>query len=318
MNIELWGVRGSLPSPESNFEYRLKLREILQRTVENPIRNVEAIEEFLEKLPENLQYQYGGNSTSVSVDAGKGFPIILDCGTGIRTLGDIMMKEGAAKGGSQISIFLTHTHWDHIQGLPFFKPMYIPGNTLHFFSTIPDLRERLNYQQDPRFFPIGFEQTASKKIFHLLEQGKKYTMQSDIHVSAQPIKHPGGSTAFRFEQNGKVFIFATDAEFTPDYLEEHGDKIDPFFANTDLLVIDSQYTLNEAFKKFDWGHTSYTMAVNCAIRWNVKKLVLTHHEPAYSDEKLHTIIQDAVRHRNSMDLSLPEIFLAREGSAYTL
>ena len=100
-------------------------------------------------------------------------------------------------------------------------------------------------------------------------------------------------------------------------LEKVGGAHD-FFFNPDLLVLDSQYTLDESFFKFTWGHTSYTMAVNCGIRWRAKNLVLTHHEPSYSDIKLNQILEEAVSHRNAMKLSKPNIFLAREGMTFKL
>jgi ribonuclease BN (tRNA processing enzyme) len=127
------------------------------------------------------------------------------------------------------------------------------------------------------------------------------------------MKHPGGSMAYRFTEKDKRFVFATDAEFTADYLETFTPEQNSFFSDADLLVIDSQYTLDEAFKKFDWGHTSYTMAINCAMKWKTKRLVLTHHEPAYFDEKLFTIKTNAVEHRNAMDDTVPEIIMGREG-----
>ncbi|HEY1407203.1 MAG TPA: MBL fold metallo-hydrolase [Spirochaetota bacterium] len=318
MIIDLWGVRGSIPAPMGNVEYRLKLREILQRGIVAGMSSVEDIEPFLAQLPANLQYNYGGNTTCATVKSSSGQTYILDCGTGVRTLGDILMKGAAGKGKAEIHIFITHTHWDHIQGIPFFKPLYIPGNIIHFHSGISDLADRLSYQQTERFFPKPFEAMEATKEFHLINEGEIFSPEKSISISCQKIKHPGGSMAYRFDEAGKTFIFATDAEFTADYLETFTPAQHSFFNNADLLVIDSQYTLDEAFKKFDWGHTSYTMAINCAIKWKSKRLVLTHHEPAYFDEKLHTIHEHALEHRNAMDESVPEIFMGREGFSIEL
>jgi phosphoribosyl 1,2-cyclic phosphodiesterase len=313
MIVELWGVRGSIPAPMNNVEYRLKLREILQRVAESPLCGVRDIEPFLSSLPENLQYHYGGNTTCATVTSSTGKIYILDCGTGIRTLGDILMKGSAGKGKASIDIFLTHTHWDHIQGVPFFKPLYIRGNTVNFHSGIDDLHDRLSYQQTERFFPKEFDAMEATKKFHIIKEGESVQLEEGLTISCFNLKHPGGSMAYRFDENGKSFVFATDAEFTPDYLDTFTPLQDKFFMKADLLVIDAQYTLDEAFKKFDWGHTSYTMAVNCAMRWKAQKLVLTHHEPAYYDEKLHTISLSALEHRDAMDDKIPEIFMGREG-----
>jgi ribonuclease BN (tRNA processing enzyme) len=124
--------------------------------------------------------------------------------------------------------------------------------------------------------------------------------------------------AYRFTENGKSFVFATDAEFTGEYLEQMKPEEDAFFSKAELLLIDSQYTLNEAFKKFDWGHTSYTMAVNCAVRWKTHHLVLTHHEPAYYDDTLETISIEAIDHRKALESDLPVVHMAREGMRFTL
>jgi ribonuclease BN (tRNA processing enzyme) len=142
-------------------------------------------------------------------------------------------------------------------------------------------------------------------------------MEDDLVVEFYPLKHPGGSFAYKFTQNGRVFIFATDAEFTGEILEKIGDETD-FFRNADVLVLDAQYTLDEAFMKIDWGHTGYTMAVNCGLRWKTKHLVMTHHEPAYSDLKLRENHEMALEHRNNNGDSVMKISLAREGMIFEL
>jgi phosphoribosyl 1,2-cyclic phosphodiesterase len=228
------------------------------------------------------------------------------------------MKGSAGKGKGLIDIFITHTHWDHIQGIPFFKPIYIPGNTINFYSGIEDLHERLSYQQTERFFPVQLDNMAADKKFHIIEEGKKIEIEEGFFVEACRIKHPGGSMAYRFTEGDKNFVFATDGEFTGEYLDHMRPEQDAFFSHCDLLVIDSQYTLDEAFKKFDWGHTSYTMAINCALRWKTRHLVLTHHEPAYFDDKLHNINLEAIAHRNAMESIAPVVHMAREGMRFVI
>jgi ribonuclease BN (tRNA processing enzyme) len=164
---------------------------------------------------------------------------------------------------------------------------------------------------------MPFLATASTKKFHTLEKDQITEYPSGMKVSFHALKHPGGSYAYKFEENGKKFIFATDAEFT-------GEDIDlvrsmtPFFGGVDILVLDSQYTLDESFAKFDWGHTSYTMAVNVATIWGIKKLILTHHEPAYNDKKVFDILEEAIEHKRNLGGSPLEIILAREGMVIDL
>lgn len=317
MIVKLRGVRGSLPTPIVNDEYRARIRRILELSVDKKI-NKNGIDEFIAGLPDDLNRVYGGNTTCATVTSDSGALYVIDCGTGIRPLGDELMKGPLGRGEGFVNIFITHTHWDHVQGLPFFKPIYFKGNTLSFHSPYADLEDRLIAQQrDFRFFPAPFEKTASSKQYHLLKPEVPVRLEEDLTVDCYPLKHPGGSFAYRFRQAGKTFIFATDVEFTGEMLEKPGNDTD-FFLNADLLVVDSQYTLDESFMKFDWGHTAYTVAVNCGIRWNVKTLALTHHEPSYSDTKLSEIYREALEHRNAMQTSSPELLMATEGMEFTL
>jgi len=319
MRIKLWGVRGSLSSPISNDEYTAKMRHILERAVDSGLKEKGKIDGFLASLPYMYRYIYGGNTTCITVTSNSGKTYIVDCGSGIRPLGDELMQGPCGKGAGIVNIMLTHYHWDHIQGLPFFKPLYIKGNVFNFYSPYKDGEAYLKGQMVSPYFPATFEGTPSVKHFHYLDprDRKQVKFEDDLLVDLYPLKHPGGSFAYRFKQAGKIFIFATDAEFTGEVLETTENRTD-FFDDADLLILDSQYTLDESFMKIDWGHTSYTMAVNCGVRWRVKTLVLTHHEPSYRDEKLFENYNGAIEHRNNGESDTPEIVMATEGSVFTL
>jgi phosphoribosyl 1,2-cyclic phosphodiesterase len=321
MKIELWGVRGSLPTPLTNQEYQSRVRDVLNRAIQLNVRE-DQIDDFLDSLPIYESHLFGGNTTCVTVTTNSGQLYILDAGTGIRPLGDKLLEEKKALGDGILNILLTHTHWDHIQGLPFFKPLYIEGNTINFYSQMKDLQERLDYQQKFRFFPVEFNKTASTKFFTQLKGEEVIEADDGLQIDMMPLKHPGGSCAYRFRQQGKTFIFCTDVEIEGSTVESYTPEYDSFFSEADLLIIDSQYTLDEAFLKFDWGHTSYTMAVNCGIRWNVNKLVLTHHEPSYDDQKLAEIYSLAVNHKKEHAVhsgsNPPEIIMAVEGQTFEL
>jgi ribonuclease BN (tRNA processing enzyme) len=319
MQIKLWGVRGSLPSPINNEEYTSKIRRIIDLALKKHLKSGDSINNFLQTLPDELRYVYGGDTTCATVTSDSGRMYILDCGTGIRRLGNALMEGDCAKGKGILNIMITHNHWDHIQGLPFFRPIYVPGNVLNFYSPYKKQQEYLENQMSSPYFPATFQGTASTKNYYNIENARNRHVQleDDLFVSIYPLKHPQGCFAYKFQQKKKTFIFATDTEFTGETIESTSSTTD-FFRNADLLVLDSQYTLNEAFLKVDWGHTSYTMAVNCAINWNIKKLVMTHHEPAYSDDVLQENYLLALEHARLLSDVKTEILLAREGMIFDL
>ncbi len=226
MKVKLWGVRGSLATPLTNNEYQIRINDILERFSSNS----KSIPEFIENLPNDLKYIYGGNTTCITVTSEKGNTYIVDAGTGIRPLGDELINNPNNRGNGVFNIFITHTHWDHIQGLPFFKPIYIPGNKLNFYSPIPDLHERFIYQQKFKFFPKEFDETLSAKEFHLLKLGGTTTFDDGMIIEYYPLYHPGASFAYKFTENGKSFIFATDVEITGLHIEQKNDNMNKFFS----------------------------------------------------------------------------------------
>ena len=319
MQIRLWGTRGSLPAPINNEEYTSRLQRILELSIKNQLNKLENIDHFLSHLPDELRYLCGGDTTCVSIRSNSGKLYIIDCGTGIRRLGNFLMDGECSKGKGELNIMITHNHWDHIQGLPFFKPIYISGNILNFYSPYKNQQTALEDQMSAPYFPAKFQNTPSTKNYYLIEYPQKtpLKLEDDLFVTVHPLRHPQGCYAYKFVQGGKSFIFATDAEFIGDAVESDS-AAKEFFNNADVLILDSQYTLDEAFIKVDWGHTSYTMAVNYATLWNVKKLILTHHEPAYSDDTLKSNHLLAIEHAQSLSNVDMEILLAREGMIFDL
>jgi len=322
MLVKLWGVRGSIATPLRNQEYREKLHGVLRAWIDRKTSEADSgaaiadgeIQSFLGTLPAHLGRVYGGDTTCVSVNHDGDEPVIVDCGTGARALGDELMQGPCGRGEGVLHMFFTHTHWDHIQGLPFFKPLYIPGNVIHFYSPLENLESRFIRQQNDLFFPAPFERTGARKYFYVLKEKTPLEFaSSSLGVDFFPLKHPGGSFAYRFRDGAASFVFATDAEFTGEDLERSDEQFE-FFRGADLLVLDAQYTLDDHFTKFDWGHTSVTMAVNCAARWKIGTLVLTHHEPTYSDARLSENLTTALEHRQALKVERPgRILMAREG-----
>ena len=309
MKVRFWGVRGSLPSPLTPSQYRSRIAAIIQRITEEDIGSQRSRELFLSKLPGYLKSVTGGNTTCVELSAESGGSIIFDAGSGIRELSRELVSSGCVKG--TFHIFFTHFHWDHIQGLPFFTPYLFKDDCVfHFYHADGGIRENLEYQMNTRFFPVPFPSNEKRIHFHKIpESGVNL---GDLHIAYRHMKHPGGSIAYKVKEKNRSFIFATDTELAESDFEKTDDN-DAFFKDADLMVLDSQYTLDEALDKTDWGHTSYSLAVDFALSWDMKKLGLFHHNPNYSDKKLHSVENAAIEYCTRSSGSRLTVFSAFEG-----
>lgn len=312
MKIKLYGVRGSLPTPLSGREYEDKLAKILDSAhKEFQIKNgTFSVMEFLKDLDPSLLRPVGGNTTCVYVESQNGTKLVIDCGSGMRQLGNDLLASGIAKGG-KVQILVTHTHWDHIQGWPFFKPGYIPSVEVDFYSTISNLKERFDRQQNPENFPITLDEMMSKKTFTLLKR-QKTAQIGDFKVTPFLLKHPGSCTGYHIEENGKSFLFCTDVEVREEDLEDFA-KLRQEIGKPDMLIIDAQYSSEEAEKKIGWGHTSGKLAIKCGEVLGVKTLVLTHHEPDHTDEEILRMFN-----QEKGSTQIQEIILAKESDSFLL
>ena len=171
MKVKFWGVRGSIGSAIIHDQVESKIKHVLSLASPADILTNESIEHFLETLPFSLRGTYGGNTTCIELRSDNDDLIIIDAGTGLRRLGAELMMQEKYRNGSEITMFFTHSHWDHIQGLMFFPPMLIPGNTINFYSCVEDIEDRLKYQQPKTHFPIAFDEMASVRNFTHFKEG---------------------------------------------------------------------------------------------------------------------------------------------------
>jgi phosphoribosyl 1,2-cyclic phosphodiesterase len=260
----------------------------------------------------------GGNTTCVEIRAGEAV-FILDAGSGIRELGNSLVREAFGKGKGEAHLFFSHTHWDHIQGLPFFTPAFIPGNQLHFHSPYPDLEQRLEDQQREVFFPVPLSYMRANRSFEVLDPNASYTI-AGVKVQLKLLYHPGGAYAYRFTHNDTVVVYATDGEYQRMDQEATQPFVE-FFRGADLLIFDAQYSFEQAIdEKRDWGHSTPKMGAELAYRAGVKRLALTHHDPLVKDERLWKAVEEAYslliyrsRNNNQNIENLTQVMLAREG-----
>jgi len=313
MKVRFWGVRGSIPTPIKPSQLQSRIAAIVQRIQPSDLVSQESRDAFLAGIPPYLIETVGGNTTCMEIRLKDNSCIIIDAGSGIRELGiSILKKRDKVK---KFHIFFTHYHWDHILGLPFFDPAYIPGYELHFYSPIKDLEKNLREQMKFPYFPVTMDEFGAKLVFHTINED---TLKiSGAEINWRRVKHPGGCFSYRIQEDGKTFIFSTDTELTERDFRRNEENIE-FYSGTDLLVMDSQYTLGEAIEKYDWGHSSYSLAVDFAAEWKIPKLVLFHHEPKYDDKKIYKILNSAKWYEKHIENSNLEIYLAKEELEFTL
>lgn len=321
MKVRFWGVRGSVPAPLIGLDIREKVQKVLGRAAPRDIVDEASIKRFLNTLPYSLVGTYGGNTTCLEVRSANNDLIVIDAGSGLRALGNELLKAEYGEGKGECDMLFTHTHWDHVQGLPFFGPLYIQGNIFHIHAVHENIDERLRYQHHPDFFPIPFDQMQSTKRFHQHKKDEVWELKG-IQITQKAVPHPGISYAYRFEEKGKSFIFCTDAEFSVIAKEKQNmrEYVD-YFQDADLLIFDTQYTFEDQIQKIDWGHSSSLMAADLAIRSNIKQLLLFHHDPSYSDEKLDQVFVHALEYKKACEKSGArdlEINMAYEGLTINL
>ncbi len=277
------GVRGSIGTPTTLAQMEEKLLKALERARPEDLKSPASRKTFIDNLPVEIRGCFGGNTPCVQMRVG-GENLIFDAGTGIRQLGQDFLKESFGEGQGKAHLFFSHTHWDHIQALPFFAPFHIKGNHFTIVSPHSNIKERLEGQQSPEYFPVPFD--AFKATLDIADlNGKSEVRIGDVTVKWQEMCHPGKSYSYRVEYAGKSVVYATDAE----YKDMNKEKLQPyvdFFRDADLLIFDSMYTYSDGLERRDWGHSSTFIGVDLAVDANVKQIAFFHHDPRYDDFKL--------------------------------
>ena len=269
MKIRFWGTRGSIPTPG-------------HRTV-----------------------RYGGNTACVEVRDSSGHLLVLDAGTGLRELG--IKLNGTSP--LTVDLLLSHLHWDHIQGIPFFRPAYDPKSTLRLYGPTQHrpLKELLGLGMDDPFFPVDLDGLPVK--LEVLEVASGSTRAiGPYRVSAATIFHPAPALAYRIEADGRAIVYATDTE---DPFSGQPNPVIALAAGADALIHDGQF-LDGDFKA-GWGHSTVSSALDVARRSGAKRLILYHHDPDRTDDALDRIGVDAQHAADAQGGGL-EVIVAREGT----
>jgi len=272
LRLTFWGTRGSVPTPGP------------------------------------LTVRYGGNTPCVEVRTDSGRLIILDAGTGLRELGRSLVERSSGA-PLEADLFLTHAHWDHIQGLPFFPPIFQAGNRFTIWgpgTLNGDIGRVIREQMSPVVFPVPFESLAARVDFRNLGESQS---SADVDVANFEVQHPGGAVAYRLTSRGtnaRSFVYISDNELAPnDQYHTSGtwrDRLVDFLRGANVLVHDATYTNEEYAEHRGWGHSTYDEALELAIDSGVETLVLFHHKPERTDDDLDACAaacRDAARARGS-------------------
>ena len=297
MRIRFWGTRGSLPVSASGHVIREKVKQALRLAEGRRFENDAQLERFIdESLDFPIKSGYGGDSSCVQIEAGEGY-MICDMGTGLRRFVKQVVKELGSENPQVYHFFMSHLHWDHIMGFPFFAPAYIPGKTIRIYGGLlaNEMEDAFRRQQSSPCFPVYWDQLGADVSFTHLEVDRWYEINS-FRVKIMRQAHHGGSFGYRFEKDGKSMIYSTDAEHKQQSEKETEAVID-FFRDADLVIFDATYSLADMITiKEDWGHSSNIVGVDLCLRAKVKHYCMFHHEPALNDEMIYTILQETKRY----------------------
>ena len=287
MFLKFYGVRGSIPAPLLPDSYQSKIREIIGLSSKKDLSSDNKIDNFIKQLPTHLSKIYGGNTSCVYISDGETH-LIFDAGSGIVRLGRELENI------SNFNFFFSHTHLDHINGLPLFTPLLNKRNSANFYSVHENLMEVLSNQQKSYFFPKNFNDTDSKKTFTKLVEGKAVTI-GNFEINSIKLNHPNGSYAFKIldKKSSKSIVYATDGQYEVNTDLERFHK---FYKDADVLIFDAQYTDEELLGKLDYGHSSASIGIDIARVANVKKIYLFHMDFFADEKKIDLILEDAIKY----------------------
>jgi len=244
-------------------------------------------------LPFSLSHTYGGHTSCVELDTGSDEYFVCDMGSGARAFGEHILARQAGRPAT-VNVFMSHVHWDHIMGFPFFGPAYVRGTRIRIHGCHDIVERAFRLQQSPPCFPVSFDHLGATIEFIRIPSGQP-TEVSGLRVTPQLQRHSGDSYGFRFEHGGRHIVYSTDSEHK---LEDNREtqRMVAFFRGADLVIFDAMYSLADAISvKEDWGHSSNVMGVELCQLAGVKHLCMFHHEPVHDDARLADILRETRR-----------------------
>ena len=296
MRVRFWGTRGSLPVSLTSRDLRDRLARALVAANGRDLDTVEKAQAFAEQhLEFSLTHTFGGHSSCVEIEPATTHEeyFVCDMGSGARPFGaHVLARQGGRP--ATVNIFMSHMHWDHIMGFPFFGPAYVRGTRIRIYGCHEALEQAFRRQQEPPSFPVPFKVLGASIEFVRMTPGETREV-SGVKVTPQLQHHSGDSYGFRFEAGGRSVVYTTDSEHKLEQRSET-ERIVGFFRDADLVIFDAMYSLAEAVSvKADWGHSSNVVGVELCQMARVRKLALFHHEPANDDRAIERILRETQR-----------------------
>ena len=298
MQIRFWGTRGSLPVAPHASTITDKVADALLQACGRTFTNKEEAAVFArDELDFAVGQGYGGATSCVEVYVGEGAFVVCDMGSGLREFGlDTLRRLGEGTRPKEWHFFLSHLHWDHIMGFPFFVPAFVDGAKVIIHAGHADAEEALRRQQEEISFPVPFDWLKADIEFRTLETGQSYEIGS-LTVSLIQQEHSHASYGYRFtDASGRSAVYSTDAEYKADKMDAESAMVE-FMSGADLVVADTMYSLADSVSmKEDWGHSSNIVAVDLCHSAGAKRLALFHHEPTYSDADIRRMHTETIRY----------------------
>jgi len=293
--VRLWGTRGSLPVSLTASQVRSKVTAALKGAAGRTFATDAELEAYVDSLGLAGAGTFGGHSPCVEIETGGPGFVLCDLGTGVRPFGQkIMARDGPGKPNTY-DVFMSHVHWDHIMGFPFFTPAYIKGNRIRIHGAHAELETAFRRQQAAPSFPVDFSMLGAGIEFVRLEPGTTHDI-AGLSVQLMLQRHSGDSYAYRFTAAGKSVVYSTDSEHTLTEVAET-ERFVEFFRDADVVIFDAMYSLADSISvKADWGHSSNMVGVELCHLAGVKHLCLFHHEPVHSDETIARILAETQRY----------------------
>ena len=314
MLVRFWGTRGSLPVAPTADVIQKKVANALVAADGRRFADQAEAERFVEKdLSFAVGATYGGATPCVELEASRSY-LVCDMGSGLRSFGLDSMKRNSGGHAKTYNVFLSHLHWDHIMGFPFFAPAFDPEATIRIHSAHSDAEQALRRQQEEISFPVPFDWLRAKITFVQLTPGEAYEVDG-VQVETKLQHHSHGSYGYRFtDGDGRVVIYSTDSEHKLEKMAVEAAFIH-FFREADLVICDTMYSLADTISmKEDWGHSSNLVAIDLCHEAKAKCLALFHHEPTYADVDIERMHAESIRYEELTRAGTPlEVICAYDG-----